>query len=94
MEFRSVKVFDRGNNSLAVSLSVCLSVCMRLSVCLSFSLSLSLSLSLSIYAYASELTIENLRGRCKLSDEVQGWSPGETLKLMSPRRQEMTFQDS
>ena len=92
MEFRSVKVFDRGNNSLAVSLSVCLSVCMRLSVCLSFSL--SLSLSLSIYAYASELTTENLRGRCKLSDEVQGWSPGETLKLMSPRRQEMTFQDS
>ena len=92
MEFRSVKVFDRGNNSLAVSLSVCLSVCMRLSVCLS--LSLFLSLSLSIYAYTSELTIENLRGRCKLSDEVQGWSPGETLKLMSPRRQEMTFQDS
>ena len=85
MEFQPVKFFDRGDNSVAISLSVCLYACL--------SVFLSLYFSLSINAYASELTIENLRGRCKPPDEVQGWSSGETLKLMFPRRQEVTFQD-
>ena len=43
---------------------------------------------------ASEITNGNLGERCKPPIEIHGRSSGETCKLMSPRCQQVSFQDS